>query len=84
MQRQQRTIEVMVTPAAAMQALTEQYAAVRAADRRAGGGVARLGPRAPAHHTPLPAIYWGAPIEADGALVGSDMAPLEHSPKKPG
>ena len=51
MQRQQRTIEVMVTPAAAMQALTEQYAAVRAADRRAGGGVARLGPRAPAHHT---------------------------------
>ena len=34
MRRQQRTIEVMATPAAAMQALIAQYAAVRAADRR--------------------------------------------------
>ena len=31
MRRQQRTIEVMATPAAAMQALIAQYAAVRAA-----------------------------------------------------
>ena len=73
MRRQQRTIEVMATPAAAMQALIAQYAAVRAADRQAGRGAAGPAPRAP--HTPYPAA--GRAGTPQGAGTGTTKRPLQ-------
>ena len=73
MRRQQHTIEVMATPAAAMQALMAQYAAVRAADRRAGRGAAGPAPRAP--HTPYPAA--GRAGTPQGAGTGTAKRPLQ-------